>query len=206
MSLPQVLIASIESAINQYLSLDPEVLDQFAAMEGKIIAIDIKGLEESLYLFPGMDGMMVMGDFDGDADTRLAGSPLALARLGLSENAAPVLFSGEVVISGDTRLGHQFKKILGQINIDWEEQLSRYLGDVAAHRIGHLARDFSGWWQRSKQSLQLDIGEYLQEEQHFVPARAEVERFINNVDELRNDVERLQARIERLKKTYQKNL
>ena len=200
MSLPQVFIASIETAFNQYLSLDPNILDQFADMEGKVIAIDIDGLNESLYLFPGFDGIMVMGDFDGEADTRLSGTPMALAKLSLSQNAASVLFSGEVIISGDTRLGHQFKKILGQINIDWEEQLSMYVGDVLAHKISNVARDLTGWFSRSKRSVQLDVGEYLQEEQHLVPAKAEIDRFINGVDELRNSVERLQARIERLKK------
>ncbi|MCW9014906.1 MAG: SCP2 sterol-binding domain-containing protein [Gammaproteobacteria bacterium] len=198
MSLPQVFIASLESAFNQYLSLDPAALDQLAEMEGKIIAIDISGIGESLYLFPGIDGIMVLGDFDGEADTRLNGTPLALAKLSLSKNAAPVLFSGEVIISGDTRLGHSFKKILSQIDIDWEEQLSLYVGDVVAHQLANVTREFSNWFSRSQRSVQLDIGEYLQEEQHFSPARAEVDRFINNVDEIRNAVDRLQARVNRL--------
>lgn len=201
MSMPQVFIASIETLINQYLSLDPHALDQLADMEGKVIAIDIAGINESLYFFPGMDGLMVLAEFDGEADTRLKGTPFALARLGFAENAAPVLFSGDVIISGDTRLGHQFKKVLGQINIDWEEQVSLYFGDVVAHQLGNAARRFSSWFSRSKNSLQLDLGEYLQEEQHFVPARAEVDRFINKVDEVRNAVDRLQARINRLKNT-----
>lgn len=112
MSLPQFVIASFETAFNQYITLDPEAMPRFEDMEGRVIAIEIIGLNETLYLFPASDGIMVMSDFDGEADTTLSGTPLALARLSMEKNAMPVLFSGEVRISGDTRLGHQFKKYL----------------------------------------------------------------------------------------------
>ena len=201
MSLPQIFIATLENAFNQYLSLDPDALSRFADMEGKVIAIDIVGLNQSVYLFPGADGIMLLTEFDAEADTRLSGTPLALARLGITEDAASVLFSGEVKISGDTRLGNKFKKILGQLNIDWEEQLSHYVGDTVAHQLGNVARDFSRWFARSSSSIQLDLGEYLQEESRLVPSNAELNRFINNVDVLRESIDRLEARITRIKKT-----
>jgi len=195
MSLPQLIIATFETAFNQYLSLDPEALPKFEAMEGKIIAVDIQGINQSLYLFPSADGMMVMSDFDGEADTRLAGSPVALAKLSLLKNTAPVLFSGEVVISGDTRLGRQFKKILSQVDIDWEEILSQYTGDMVAHKAGNMVREFSSWFNRGKQSMYMDAGDYLTEESLMSPSKAEINRFIADVDKLREGVDRLQARI-----------
>jgi len=195
MSLPQLITATFETAFNQYLSLDPETLQKFSTMEGKIIAIDIQGINQSLYLFPGEDGIMIMSDFDGEADTRLQGTPVALAKLSVLKNAAPVLFSGEVVISGDTHLGSQFKKILSQIDIDWEEILSQYTGDMIAHKTGNMARGFSSWLQRSKQSMYMDVGEYLTEESLLSPSKPEINRFIKDVDKLREGADRLQAKI-----------
>ncbi|TNF36699.1 MAG: sterol-binding protein [Gammaproteobacteria bacterium] len=200
MSLPQFFTASLETALNHYLSLDPEIMDRFGDLEGRVIAIEILGLNETLYLFPASDGFMVMSEFDGIADTTLSGTPLALARLGISHDASAALFAGEVIISGDTRLGHQFKKILSQLDIDWEEQLSKLMGDVAAHQIGNAARDFSTWFKRSCSSLTMDLGEYVQEEARLVATRPEVERFVKDVDELRDAVERLEARIKQLTK------
>ena len=199
MSLPEVFIATLENAFNQYLSLDPEALPRFESMEGKVIGIEILGLNESVYLFPGADGIMVMSDFDGEADATISGSPVALAKLGVAVDAASIMFSGEVKISGDTRLGNQFKKILSQLNIDWEEQLSNIVGDVAAHQVGNAVRSFSKWFKRSKQSLELDVGEYLQEESRLIPTNAELNKFIKDVDVLREGVDRLQAHIDRLK-------
>ena len=199
MGLPQLVIASFETAFNQYIALDPDAMPRFEDMEGKVIAIEITGINETLYLFPGMDGIMLMSDFEGEADATLSGTPIALARLSLEKDAMPVLFSGDVTINGDTRLGHQFKKILANLNIDWEEQLSRVTGDMFARQIGNGVKDLSSWLTRAKQSFDLDMGEYLQEESHILPTKPEVDRFVNNVDGLRSTLDRLQARVNHLK-------
>lgn len=199
MSLPQILISSLEKAFNHYLSLDPQVMPQLAALEGRVIAIHMLGINQTLFVFPGADGVMLFGEFDGEADAMLSGTPIALGKLGVSDDAASILFSGEVTISGDTRLGNQFKKILARMDIDWEEQVSRYVGDLAARQLGNAVREFSSWVTRSRQSLMLDAGEYLQEESRLSPSRAELDRFVLNVDLLREGVDRLQARVNQLK-------
>ena len=195
MSLPQIITATIETAFNQYLQLDPNAPAMFEKMEGKVIAIEVLGLKQSLYLFPSVQGMMIMSDFDGEADTTISGSPVALAKLSVLNNPAGVLFNAEVKISGDVRLGSQFKKILSQINIDWEEILSQFTGDMVAHKTGNLMRSFSGWLERSKNSMYTDAGDYLTEESLISPSKAEINHFIKNVDKLRQDSDRLQARI-----------
>ena len=195
MSLPQLVIAAFEAAFNQYLTLDPDALPKFESMEGKIIAIDIQGVNQSLYLFPGVDGVMIMSDYDGEADTRLVGTPIALAKLSILKDSAPVLFSGEVEILGDTRLGSQFKKILAQINIDWEEIISHYTGDMVAHKAGNVVRELSSWLNRSKQSMYMDVGDYLTEESLMSPGSAEINRFVADVDKLREGADRLKANI-----------
>lgn len=199
MPLPQSLIAAIETACNKYLALDDETLPKLATFEDKIIAIEILAINQKIFLFPSADGMMILADFDGEADTTISGTPMALAKLGLTDNAASVLFGGEVRITGDTRLGHQFKNVLQQMQIDWEEHLSRYIGDMAAHQLGNAARDITKWLQRSASSLNMDIGEYLQEESQLVAGKAEINRFVQGVDELRDAVERLEARFTRLR-------
>ena len=178
MSLPEIITATIETAFNQYLQLDPNAPAMFEKMEGKVIAIEVLGLKQSLYLFPSVQGMMIMSDFDGEADTTISGSPVALAKLSVLNNPAGVLFNAEVKISGDVRLGSQFKKILSQINIDWEEILSQFTGDMVAHKTGNLMRSFSGWLERSKNSMYTDAGDYLTEESLISPSKAEINHFI----------------------------
>lgn len=198
MSIPQVLIAAMEGAFNRYLSLDPEASDRLVSLEGRVIALDITGLGLQFYLFPAADGVMILEDFDAEADTTLTGTPLAFARLGLSDDSQSEMFAGEVKISGDLRLGRQFNNILGSLEIDWEELLSQYIGDVAAHKLGNLGRDLLAWGRRNVTSMQQNTGEYLQEEVRFLPSQAEVDGFLADVDSLRNDLSRLEARLKKL--------
>ena len=199
MDFVQLFSAAIETSLNRYLQLDPEALTRFSALEGKIIAIDIRGINQTLFLFPSADGFMVLADFDEEADTTISGTPVALAKLGLANDPRDQLFNGEVEITGDTRLANQFSRLFSQINIDWEELLAQNVGDIAAHKMGNLFRDMGQWVKRSTKSVNLDAGEYLQEEINLSPANAELRNFVKQVDEVREATDRLAARINIIK-------
>ena len=202
MDFTQAFSTSIEIALNRYVSLDPEALPRFSSLEGKIIAIEILGLNQTLCLFPSADGFLVLSDFDGEADATISGSPVALIKLGLAADPKDVLFSGEVTLSGDTRLANQFSRLLSQLDIDWEELLAQNVGDIAAHKVGNVLRGVNQWIKRSTGSVSLDAGEYLQEEVHLSPSNAELRKFIRQVDEVREGVDRLAAKIDILKNKH----
>lgn len=191
------LAAALESALNLYLRQDPEALEHCAAMEGKVIELDITGVGLALYFVPGADGIQVFSRYEGEADTRLIGSPLGFARLTLGARE-DTLFQGEVEIQGDSEIGHQFQEILSHLEWDWEEQLSRVTGDVVAHQIGNLSRQVQRFAREARDTLGQDLSEYLQEESRLLPTRIEVSHFLDEVDRLRADLDRLTARIARL--------
>jgi ubiquinone biosynthesis protein UbiJ len=199
MDFAQLFAAGLETAINKTLQLDTETLNKFERLESNIIAIDIKGVNQSVYLFPSADGFMVLMDFDGEADVVIRGTPIALVKMALAKDQRDELFSGEVEIIGDTRVANQFSKLLSQLDIDWEEILSKGIGDIAAHKVGNIFRDMNAWFMRATDSAHLDAGEYLQEEIHLSPSNPELRKFINNVDNLREGIDRLEAKLKHLK-------
>lgn len=191
------LAAALESALNLYLGQDPESARRSAALQGKVIALSITGTGLTLYFLPDADGLQVLGHYEGDIDTRLSGSPLGFARLGL-DRREDALFQGAVKIDGDTAVGQQFQELLAGTDWDWEEQLSRVTGDVFAHQAGRLAARAARLWRDSRETLAADCSEFLQEEARLLPTRIEVAYFLDAVDRLRDDTERLAARVERL--------
>lgn len=82
MQLPAGLIAGLESAINRYLSLDPDTGARMASLAGRCIGIDLRGLELQLFIYPGEQGIRIRDHSDGETDTVLHGTPLGMARLG----------------------------------------------------------------------------------------------------------------------------
>ncbi|VAW68906.1 hypothetical protein MNBD_GAMMA09-1891 [hydrothermal vent metagenome] len=196
MDFVQILTAGIEAALNHYIALDAEAPERFGMLEGKVISIEILGLNQTISLFPSADGFLLLSDFDGEADATITGSPLALFRLGMAEDVKKILFGGDIQLSGDTALANKFSRLLSQLDIDWEEILAQNVGDIVAHKTFNMAKEAAQWIKRSSQSFSMDSGEYLQEEVRLSPSNAELRQFINQVDGARETVDRLAARIQ----------
>jgi ubiquinone biosynthesis accessory factor UbiJ len=196
---PALFFSALSVALNGYLRLDANTLQRLGALSGKVIAIELRGLDLTFYLLPHADGIRIEGELDAVApDAWLSGAPLSLARLGVVKHEKGTLFSGDVEIRGDIELGQRFKAILDGIDIDWEEHVSRVTGDVIAHQAGNMARRALQWGRDTLDTVSRDVVEYLHEESRDLPTRSEVGEFLEKVDTLRLDVERLEARVQRL--------
>ena len=206
MKLPAGAIAGLEAVINRYLRLDPDIGPRLAVLSGRCIAIDLRGLDLTLFIFPDEHGIQLKDHIEGEADTVLRGTPLGMAHLGLGGNTEKTLFSGEVIIEGDVETGQAFKGILDGLDIDWEEQLSRLTGDVIAHQLGNSARLARRVFRHGLATLEEDLGEYLQEELRVLPSRIETENFSADVTRLSMDIDRLAARLKRLQTQTDKRL
>ncbi len=201
MSTRDLALASLEKAINAVLALDPLARKRLARHHGKVIGIHLRGPEITLYFIPDeKGGLQLQGSIEGEPDALLSGSPLDLIRSGDKESGSGQLFSGRVTITGDTALAHDFGATLAGLEIDWEEQLSKFTGDLIAHEAGNLARQALAYAEQTGERLALDLGEYLTEEARLLPHPNEVEEFVAEVDRLRDDTERLEARINRLER------
>ncbi|MBS1214883.1 MAG: sterol-binding protein [Proteobacteria bacterium] len=133
----------------------------------------------------------------------LAGTPWAFARMGLSESPEQSLFGGEVRIEGDADTARRFRTLLEAVHIDWEGQLANVLGDGVAEWVFGALRAGRRWGDETLETFGLNVAEYLQEESRDLPAVAEADEFLRNVDTLRADCDRLEARIERLVATVE---
>lgn len=197
------LFSLLENAFNQYLALDPEAPGKLNEFEGRVICIDIRGPEKRIYLSMSGNRVVFLDAYDAEPDATIIGSPAALAKLGLRRDTAPLFLTGEVEIRGDTRLGRRFKSLLADMDIDWEEHLSRLVGDIAAHRISNAFDTLKSWGRSAAGNFADDMGEYLQEESRDVVSEAEMTFFCQQVDECRDGAERIQARIDRLSERNQ---
>jgi ubiquinone biosynthesis protein UbiJ len=191
--------AGLETALNTALRLDPEAFKRLNKFSDKVIAIELQGLDLTLYLLPGANGINLMSQYPAEPDTTLSGTPLAMAKMALGPDASKVLFSGEVTIRGDVETGQRFKRLLDELDIDWEELLSRYSGDIVAHKLGNLVRATAAWGQQTLNILGQDAAEYLQQEGQDLPLPGSVRQYLQAVDAVRDDTARLEARVARLR-------
>ncbi|MCK9636367.1 MAG: SCP2 sterol-binding domain-containing protein [Methylobacter tundripaludum] len=203
MTIKPLLIGALEATLNQYLSLDQDSGYFLTPLAGKVIAVNIQPFDETVYLCPTTDSIQCLDQFPDPPDTRLTGSIWALGLMGLSSTPMRSVFSGEVKIEGDMQTGRKFQELFAKLDIDLEEKLSQFTGDIIAHKTANFFRAGQNWSKDSLETFRLNAKEFLQEETRDLPAAPEADIFYAQVDELRTDFDRLQSRIDRLKSTLQ---
>lgn len=193
---PAIVTTRLEAALNHYLRLDPDSLPRLARLEGKVIAVEWVGLGQCCYLRADAGRIQVMNHHEEEPSVWIRGTPLALFRQwrGVSGEAR------DLVIEGDTAVAAQLRALLARLDVDWEEQLARRVGDITAHQLGNFWRGLQGWKRRTSDVLARDGAEYLQQELRALPPPHAVEHFLSAVDTLREDADRLAARVERLRR------
>jgi ubiquinone biosynthesis accessory factor UbiJ len=187
-------LTPLESLFNRSIAASAQARALCQRLDAKVLALHVEGLPIELYFKSNGQHMALDTKFDGTADATLSGTPLSFLRLaGPRPEAA--LRTGAVHIRGDAEVAQAFSELLKHARPDFEEELSRVIGDLAAHQVGNAARSALGFASRAADTFAHNLAEFLQEEGRDVPSRTEAEEFIAGVDSLRDAVDRLEARL-----------
>jgi ubiquinone biosynthesis protein UbiJ len=103
-----------------------------------------------------------------------------------------------VEVHGNAQLAAEILVLARHLRWDVEEELSRLLGDVAAHRLGAAARAFAAWHLDAAQRLATALADYATEEKQVLTRRAHLDAFAEGVAALRDAIARLEKRTARL--------
>jgi ubiquinone biosynthesis protein UbiJ len=112
----------------------------------------------------------------------------------------PQAAASKTQIVGDGQFAEAISFLFTHLRWDAEEDLSKVVGDVAAHRLASFGRDVAKVPGRVAESVSRSVAAYLREESGTVPSRTEVEAFNQAIDTLRDDVARLEKRLDRLER------
>lgn len=105
----------------------------------------------------------------------------------------PMALGATLRIEGDAMLAQALGEVARAMNWDVEEDLSRVVGDAAAHRAGQFLRDARGHAAEAGSRLRDALTDHLSSESGVLVSRPEFEAW-------RDDVQSLTERIERLEK------
>lgn len=200
MRLPDNLLAPLEIALNRYLAEDEDALKRLAGFPDEAMALRLREFDSIIYLCPHAGGFQVMGDWPEIPRATVTASLPVLARMMMSsDKGRSLVLDQEITVEGDSDFAQALMDILRDADFDPEEWLSRYIGDVAAYRVGQLMRGLFQQGQKTAESLSRDTVNFLRDDTHDLVARSDITDWMDDVDALRADVERLEARIKRLR-------
>jgi len=195
------LLASVETGINRVLRLDSTALPRLQHLSGKVIAVDCQAPTLRLFILPSDEGLMLASQWAADPDCTLRAPAASLVRLALSKDKTGVLHGPQVELEGDSGVLLDLAAVLQDLELDWEYELSRWLGPVATQLFsGHL-RSRARWYQQGFASLNQSLAEFLAEESRALVGQHEAEARFRELDQAKLDLERLEARVERLSRS-----
>lgn len=193
----EALLRPLANVLNRNIAEMTPARELAARLEGRTVAVRVRDTALVMYFRFADTAVSLSGEFDEEPDVVITGSLLTLARLAGANSDGLSGLEG-IDLSGDARSARAFQELLDYTKPDVEEELSRFVGDATAHRLGLAARAVRSWASEARVTMHNNIREYLQEESRDVPSRYEVERFTRGVNALRDDVARLEARIRKL--------
>ncbi len=189
------LLWPLELAINQVLQLDPASRAQLAPLAGNSLAIVLQHPAPAFFVIAHADRLQLSSHHEGTATTTVAGSPLALAKLLLQRQSLTSLQGTGVELRGSTAFAQSLQHLLLGLDIDWEFQLSRLLGDVPTRIVAESVHATKGYVQRTASRVQEDIADFLLEEGRVLPTASELERFADDLQSLTLRIDRAEARL-----------
>jgi ubiquinone biosynthesis accessory factor UbiJ len=190
-----MLTQAIENLLNRNLPRSPRARDLCAALAGKRVRVEARGLGW-LLIIESMNTSVKLTKGDAGeppADAEISGTLLNLAALAGS-HPEEVIQRGDVTIRGDAEVAQQFRELAMLLKPDVEEELSRIIGDTPAHQALRLVKLATGFGRRAAATGVRNVAEYLAHERRDLVPRAEAEDFYRGVERLREDLDRLEAR------------
>jgi len=186
------LAKAFVAPLNHVLAQAPWARQRLAPFAGKTAQFRVFPFDYRVTV--RADGLVDAAPESLPADTTITLTPPTALRYFAGDETA----STEVKIEGDTAFAQEIAYLARHLRWDFEEDLSKVLGDVAAHRVGQSIRDVNAWLTEAGNNLAENLRDYWAQERPLVASREMVDHFNKDVDQLRDDVERLEKHISKL--------
>jgi ubiquinone biosynthesis accessory factor UbiJ len=176
-------------AVNRLLRTNTWALDVLKPHAGKTVRVSCAPF--TLHVTIRETGELASASAERVPDVTIALTPGLLLRAAARDDAA----WRHAQVTGDVELAAAIDYVRRNLVWDYEEDLSRVFGDVAAHRMASAARQLDRWGRDTLRNLGEAGAEYATYEQPLLADRHSVNTYIEDVEKVRDDVARLEKRI-----------
>jgi ubiquinone biosynthesis protein UbiJ len=178
--------------LNRLLRASPWALERLRPHAGKTALFVCPPWEVRVAV--AESGMLAPANDEAAPDVAIVTTPGLLLRAASGDDSA----WGDAKLEGDVQFAGAIDYVRRNLKWDYEEALSRFLGDPAAHRIALLAHAADRWRRTAGLNMARGVAEYAAHENPQIASAEAVEQFSSEVERMRDDVDRLEKRIELL--------
>ncbi|MGL5948929.1 MAG: ubiquinone biosynthesis accessory factor UbiJ [Aeromonas sp.] len=191
------LLAAIETSLNHLLRLDATSAARLQPLIGRVVKLELRGAP-ALWLVCSGQHVDVLAAYGGEADASLCVGIDALSLLREPNAVLEYIRRGEIDAHGDLALLQALAALVGELAIDWEEHLSRYVGDAAAHTLLRSTKLAHSALRAQADGQLRQLADFVTEEVQLAPPPLAIASFCDDVSDISAQVNALETRVANL--------
>jgi len=194
--LSQISPSLLELIINKALALNSYPID-LKKLEQKTLTIVLTELGFPLS-FSVNNNTVIVSNLTERADCTINTSISTLRELKAEQQLTELIKQDKLDLTGDMKVAQQFATITEHLNIDWQSELAKHIGDVPTHKLVKFGNKLANKLQFAAKQIKADTSEYIVHEKRLVVTRSQVEQFNLHVVNISAEVNSLDTRIKAL--------
>ncbi|MCJ8318913.1 MAG: SCP2 sterol-binding domain-containing protein [Colwellia sp.] len=195
--LQQVMCSALEIIINKALSLNINSNEQLNNLEQKTLAVKLAELGFPL-CFSISDCKVLVTKLIDRADCTITTSIKTLRELKKEQHLTELIKQDKLDVEGDIKIAQYFASLAETMDIDWQTELAKHIGDVATHKLVQFSKLVKGKIDFASEQIQADASEYLVHEKQLVVTKSQINHFNQAVTAVNMQTEQVENRINQL--------
>lgn len=208
--LPQVATAGIELMINKSLDLNQNKALSINKLDQKTLTLKLAELSFSLCFTVSAqsksttnNGVVIVRAEAGSSDCTINTSLKTLKKLKANQSLTQLIKDDELALAGDIKIAQQFANVAQSLEIDWQSEIAKHLGDVPTHKLLHFGNKMTKSIIATGKQFESDVSEYLVHEQRLLVTKSQIDNFNQKSKEVAKKVDQLSTRINKLFSTVE---
>lgn len=193
----QALSAMLETLINQCLRYNLYGTKALKPLSEKTLTVKLAELPFPLSFTISHEKVHVTAS-DTNNDCCLITSISTLIEFKKDQQLTDLIKNDKLDIQGDLKVAQRFAEIAQSLDIDWQSELAKRIGDIPTYKLGQLGRQLLNKFNFARQQIQADASEWLVHEKRLTVTTAELSYFSQDVADVKQQVSALSQRIDDL--------
>jgi len=196
--LPQLVCAVAEKVSSHLLAMDPAAKPRLGKLCGKQLSFKLKEWPLTIVLSASQDALL-FNQHDNAVDCAISTDLASLRLLRDPSQLTRLIKADALQIDGDIQVAQQYSSFFAKLSPDWQQSLSGYIGDAAAHKVSHSLQALQQYLQQKIALLQQQAVELAQDELMLSPTSIEMAAFSADVSALSARIDVVQQQLQKLR-------
>ena len=195
--LPSFVLSLIEQVLNQALKLDPSLVDKLKAVEHQRLLVEVRDWQQKIAITYANQQLHLYTAVE-HADCMISANINTLLALKNPAMLTQLIRQDKLDLQGDLNIAQRYSSAFSSLDIDWPEQLAKYVGDAPAQQLYLHLQSLQQQSKKAKSQLDSTLISLCQDELAITIHPLELVQFKQQNRALKSQVAAIEQRINAL--------